>query len=51
MIIVIIVIIVSVLINLILCCNNHELKQFVFVLASVSGIIRLQKAEPGNKLC
>ena len=34
-----------------LCCNNHERKLFVFVLACVSGIIRLQKAEPGHKLC
>ena len=34
-----------------LCCNNHECKLFVFVLACVSGQIRLQKAEPGHKSC
>ena len=33
-----------------MCCNNHECKLVVFVLACVSGIIRLQKAEPGHYL-
>ena len=30
-------------------CNNHECIVVVFVLASISGVIRLHKAEPGNK--
>ena len=37
--------------NSVMWFNNYDYKLFVFVLAFVSGIMRLQKAELGQKLC